>query len=657
MATADQRTAPRPGPPAPAPRPAPPAHAQRTVGQGSAHPGPSARAEPEPMTGAQSLVRSLEEADVRVVFGIPGGAILPAYDPLLDSPTVRHVLVRHEQGAGHAAQGYAQATGRVGVCMATSGPGATNLVTAIADAHMDSVPMVAITGQVSSAAIGTDAFQEADIVGMTMPVTKHNFLVTDPAKIPQTIAEAFHIASTGRPGPVLVDIAKDALQARTTFQWPEHLDLPGYRPTTTPHRRQVREAARMLAAAERPVLYVGGGVIKAGASAELAELVELSGAPVVTTLMARGALPDSHPSNLGMPGMHGTVAAVTALQKADLLVTLGARFDDRVTGLLSSFAPDARVVHADVDPAEIGKNRAVDVPIVGDARRVLADLLPALRSEHEEGHRADLSTWWRQLDQLRRDYPLGYTPAEDGSLSPQHVISRLGEIAGPEATYVAGVGQHQMWASQFVRYERPGSWINSGGLGTMGYAVPAAMGAKVGDPDRVVWAVDGDGCFQMTNQELATCALNGIPIKVAIINNSSLGMVRQWQTLFYDGRYSHTDLHTGAAVAMGQRIPDFVKLAEAYGCVGLRCERPEDLDATIEAAMAVTDRPVVVDFVVHRDAMVWPMVAAGVSNDRIEYARGISPVWDRDEETSTEDDDAAAPAGPVAVADATEEGR
>ncbi|MEJ5866386.1 acetolactate synthase large subunit [Pseudokineococcus sp. 5B2Z-1] len=640
MASADQRTAPRPGP-----RPAPPAHAQATVGQAAAGRPAAAAERGEPMTGAQSLVRSLEAAQVEVVFGIPGGAILPAYDPLLDSASVRHVLVRHEQGAGHAAQGYAQATGRVGVCMATSGPGATNLVTAIADAHMDSVPMVAITGQVSSAAIGTDAFQEADIVGMTMPVTKHNFLVTDPDDIPRTIAEAFHIAATGRPGPVLVDVSKDALQARTTFVWPASLDLPGYRPTTTPHRRQVREAAKLLAAAERPVLYVGGGVLKAHAADELAELVELSGAPVVTTLMARGALPDSHPSHLGMPGMHGTVAAVTALQKADLLVALGARFDDRVTGKLSSFAPDAAVVHADVDPAEIGKNRVVDVPIVGDAREVLAELVPALRAEHAEGHRADLTTWWRQLDQLRRTYPLGYAEAEDGSLAPQRVITRLGEIAGPEAIYVSGVGQHQMWAAQFIGYERPGSWINSGGLGTMGFAVPAAMGAKVGDPDRVVWAVDGDGCFQMTNQELATCALNGIPIKVAVINNSSLGMVRQWQTLFYEGRYSNTDLHTGSAVAMGQRIPDFVKLAEAYGCVGLRCERPEDLDATIEAAMAVTDRPVVVDFVVHRDAMVWPMVAAGVSNDEIQYARGVSPEWDRDEETSTEDDAAPTPTG------------
>ena len=591
---------------------------------------------PTPMTGAQSLVRSLEAMGVDVVFGLPGGAILPTYDPLLDSPTVRHVLVRHEQGAGHAAQGYAVATGRVGVCIATSGPGATNLVTAIADAHMDSVPMVAITGQVASAAIGSDAFQEADIVGITLPITKHNYLVTDAADIPRVIAEAFHIASTGRPGPVLVDVTKDAQQAQTTFAWPPVIDLPGYRPVTRPHGKQVREAARMLAAAERPVLYVGGGVLKAGASAELTELVDLSGAPAVTTLMARGALPDSHPANLHMPGMHGNVAAVTALQQADLLVSLGARFDDRVTGLLSSFAPHARIVHADIDPAEISKNRRADVPIVGDAREIIAELVPALRAEHAAGRRADLTAWWRQIDGLRETYPLGYDEPGDGSLSPQRVIQRLGQIAGPETIYTSGVGQHQMWAAQFIRYERPGTWLNSGGLGTMGYAVPAAMGAKVGRPGATVWAIDGDGCFQMTNQELATCALNNIPIKVAVINNSSLGMVRQWQTLFYDGRYSNTDLHTGAAVAMGQRIPDFVKLADAYGCAGLRCERPEDLDATIEAAMAVDDRPVVVDFVVHRDAMVWPMVTAGLSNDEIQYARGITPVWDREDEASPE---------------------
>ena len=609
---------PRPGPPKPA--------GQRQ---------PSAASAAETMTGAQSLVRSLEHAGVEVVFGIPGGAILPAYDPLLDSEQVRHILVRHEQGAGHAAQGYAVATGRVGVCMATSGPGATNLVTPIADAYMDSVPIVAITGQVPSTSIGTDAFQEADIVGITMPVTKHNFLVTDPADIPHTIAEAFHIASTGRPGPVLVDIAKDALQAQTTFVWPDKLDLPGYRPVIRPHGKQVREAARMIATAKRPVLYVGGGVVRSGASVALRRLVDLTGAPVVTTLMARGVLSDTHPQHLGMPGMHGTVAAVTSLQKADLIVSLGARFDDRVTGKLSTFAPGAKVVHADIDPAEISKNRFADVPIVGDAKEVINDLVAAIQHEIDtSGSDLDLTAWWKQLDAIRKTYPLGYTEPEDGSLSPQYVLERLGQIAGPEATFVAGVGQHQMWAAQFIDYQRPNAWLNSGGLGTMGYAVPAAMGAKVGDPDRVVWTVDGDGCFQMTNQELATCSLEGIPIKVAVINNSSLGMVRQWQTLFYDERYSNTDLNTGLGVESHRRIPDFVKLAEAYGCLGLRCERPEDVDAVIEQAMACNDRPVLIDFVVHKDAMVWPMVPAGVSNDDIQVAKGMSPVWDREEESA-----------------------
>ncbi len=621
----------------PGPTPTATASSPVTAAQARESQTPSPRAgQRETMTGAASLVRSLEAMGVDVVFGLPGGAILPTYDPLLDSPTVRHILVRHEQGSGHAAQGYASATGRVGVCLATSGPGATNLVTSIADAHMDSVPMVAITGQVGSAAIGTDAFQEADIVGITMPITKHNYLVTNPDDIPRVIAEAFHIAASGRPGPVLVDVTKDAQQATTTFSWPPTFDLDGYKPTTKPHARQVREAAKLIAAAERPVLYVGGGVIRSGASDALTALVEVSNAPVVTTLMARGALPDSHPNNLGMPGMHGTVAAVTALQKSDLLICLGARFDDRVTGLLSSFAPHAAVIHADIDPAEIGKNRKVDVPIVGDARDTISALVPALKAEHDAGNTADLGQWWRQLDQLRETYPLGYDEPEDGSLSPQHVIQRIGQLSGPDTIYTSGVGQHQMWAAQFIKYEKPGTWLNSGGLGTMGYAVPAAMGAKVGVPGSTVWAIDGDGCFQMTNQELATCALNDIPIKVAVINNSSLGMVRQWQTLFYEGRYSNTDLHTGAAVEMGSRIPDFVKLADAYGCAGLRCERPEDLDATIEAAMAINDRPVVVDFVVHRDAMVWPMVTAGLPNDAIQYARGITPIWDRDESSNPE---------------------
>jgi len=575
------------------------------------------------MTGAKSLITSLESAGVTDIFGIPGGAILPAYDPLMDS-SIRHILVRHEQGAGHAAQGYAAATGRVGVCMATSGPGATNLVTPLADAHMDSVPMVAVTGQVGAAAIGTDAFQEADIRGITMPITKHNFLVTNPADIPRTVAEAFYIASTGRPGPVLVDVAKSALQAMTTFSWPTELHLPGYRPVTRPHSKQIREATRLMLEARKPVLYVGGGVIRAKASRELRALAELTGIPVVTTLMARGAFPDSHAQHLGMPGMHGTVAAVAGLQKSDLIISLGARFDDRVTGNLDSFAPHAKVIHADIDPAEIGKNRHTDVPIVGDCREVINDLLVALRAEADAGHTGDYEGWVSFLAGVKAQYPLGYDKPEDGSLAPQYVLERLGAIVGPEAIYTAGVGQHQMWAAHYVGYEHPNTWINSGGLGTMGYAVPAAMGAKVGMPGSTVWAIDGDGCFQMTNQELATCAINDIPIKVAIINNESLGMVRQWQTLFYNQRYSNTDLHS-------KRIPDFVKLAEAYGCVGLACESPADVDDTIEKAMSIDDQPVVVDFRVHRDAMVWPMVAAGTSNDDIKYARDLAPQFEEDD--------------------------
>jgi acetolactate synthase-1/2/3 large subunit len=567
----------------------------------------------EELTGAQSLVRALGQAGAEVVFGIPGGAILPAYDPLMDADGLRHILVRHEQGAGHAAEGYAQATGRVGVCMATSGPGATNLVTPIADAYMDSVPIVAITGQVPSSAIGTDAFQEADICGITLPITKHNYLVQDARDIPRTIAEAFHIASTGRPGPVLVDIPKDILQSSAAYEWPESLDLPGYRFAGKPHGKQVSQAASLMVSAKRPVLYVGGGVLKARAAAELRVLAELTGIPVVTTLMARGAFPDSHPQHLGMPGMHGTVAAVMALQKADLIVALGARFDDRVTGKLSTFAPGATVVHADIDPAEIGKNRTADVPIVGDAREVIADLVVAVQNETA---RPDIEGWWAELDRYRSHYPLGWTEPEDGSLAPQYVVKRLGEICGPDAVYVSGVGQHQMWASQFISYEHPYTWLNSGGLGTMGYAVPAAMGAKVGRPDALVVAIDGDGCFQMTNQELVTCAVEGIPIKVAVVNNGSLGMVRQWQSLFYGKRYSNTDL---------KYVPDFVKLADAYGCVGLRCDSTADVDATIEKMLSVDDVPCVVDFRVGQDGQVWPMVPAGTSNSEIQYARDMRP--------------------------------
>ena len=570
------------------------------------------------LTGAQSLVKSLEKVGANTVFGIPGGAILPAYDPLYDSEVVRHILVRHEQGAGHAAQGYAMVTGKVGVCMATSGPGATNLVTPIADAYMDSVPLVAITGQVAGPAIGTDAFQEADIRGITMPITKHNFLVTKPADIPEAIASAFHIAGTGRPGPVLVDITKDALQASSAFTWPTQLDLPGYRPVIKPHGKQVREAARLIVESRRPVLYVGGGVLKAHASAELRELADLTGIPVVTTLMALGCIPDSHPQNMGMPGMHGDVAAVGALQRSDLLITLGARFDDRVTGDLTTFAPGAKVIHADIDPAEISKNRYADVPIVGDAKEIIGELTSLLRSG---GRLPDVAEWARFLTDVKRRYPTGYDLPDDGSLSPQHVIKRIGEITGPDAYYASGVGQHQMWAAHFLPWELPGRWLNSGGLGTMGYCVPAAMGAKVGRPDSIVWGIDGDGCFQMTNQELVTCALEGIPIKIAIINNQSLGMVRQWQTLFYQGRYSNTDLKTN-------RIPDFPKLAEAMGCVGLRAEEPDDVDSVIEKALSINDVPVVVEFVVHKDAMVWPMIAGGASNDEIKVARDMAPRWE-----------------------------
>jgi acetolactate synthase-1/2/3 large subunit len=601
--------------PAPAPAPSEPrTHA------------PARSGAPTRATGAQALVYALERVGADVVFGIPGGAVLPAYDPLLDSSAIRHILVRHEQGAGHAATGYAQATGRIGVCMATSGPGATNLVTPLADAYMDSVPIVAITGQVPTNLIGTDGFQEADISGITIPITKHNFLVTKPEDIARTIGEAFHVAGTGRPGPVLVDVAKDAMQAMCDFSWPVPFDLPGYHPVTRPHARQVREAARLIAEARRPVLYVGGGVIKARAAGPLRELAELTGIPVVTTLMARGAFPDQHPQHLGMPGMHGAVAAVGALQRADLIIALGTRFDDRVTGKLETFAPGALIVHADIDPAEISKNRRADVPIVGDCREVITDLITAVRAEQQQGHVPDLTSWRTLLDSWRSTYPRGYDQPGDGSLAPQYVIERIGKIAGPEAVYVAGVGQHQMWAAQFIDYEHPQTWINSGGLGTMGFAVPAAMGAKVGRPDATVWAIDGDGCFQMTNQELATCSLEGIPIKVAIINNGSLGMVRQWQTLFYNERYSNTDLHRDQTKQVaGTRVPDFVKLAEAYGCEGIRCDTAGEVDRTVERAMAINDRPVVIDFIVHRDAMVWPMVAAGTSNDDIKFARGMAP--------------------------------
>jgi acetolactate synthase-1/2/3 large subunit len=588
--------------------------------------------DPNRMTGSGAILASLEKLGVTDVFGLPGGAIMPFYDELMASTTIRHILVRHEQGAGHAAEGYAAASGKVGVAIATSGPGATNLVTAIADAYMDSVPLLAITGQVFSTSMGTDAFQEVDIVGITMPITKHSILVKRAEDVPAALASAYHIASTGRPGPVLVDITKDAQQGPMTFSWPPKLDLPGYRPVTKAHGKQITAAAELMFESQRPVLYVGGGVVRAGAHKELLKLADRTGLPVVTTLMARGAFPDSHPHHLGMPGMHGTVPAVLALQESDLIVALGARFDDRVTGKVAEFAPDAKVVHVDIDPAEIGKIKHADVPIVGDLKDVLPELLDAYESVAKK-NKPDTDEWWVRLNQLKANYPLGYTDdPDDGLLAPQTVIERIGQLSGPEAIYAAGVGQHQMWAAQFIKYERPNAWLNSGGAGTMGYSVPAAMGAKVAQPDRLVWAIDGDGCFQMTNQELATCTINDIPIKVAVINNSSLGMVRQWQSLFYDGRHSFTDLDTGhtGTDTPTRMIPDFVKLAEAYGALGIRVTKPEEIDPAIKLAIETNDRPVVIDFIVSRDAMVWPMVPQGVGNSQVQYARDLAPTWEEE---------------------------
>ncbi|MDR1442467.1 MAG: acetolactate synthase large subunit [Bifidobacteriaceae bacterium] len=577
-------------------------------------------------TGAEAIVKTLEELGVEVIFGIPGGTILPTYDPLYAS-SIRHILVRHEQGAGHAATGYAASSGRVGVCIATSGPGATNLITALADANIDSVPLLAITGQVGAQAIGTDAFQEADIVGATMPLTKHSFLVKDAAEIAPAISAAFHIARSGRPGPVLVDITKSAQNDHAPWRWPVKMDLPGYKPGVVPRPKQIRRAALALRQARRPVILAGGGVVRAGAAARdaLVKLADLSGAPVVITLMGVGALDDSHPANLGMGGMHGSVPAVAALQNADFILAIGSRFDDRLTGDLDTFAPLAEVAHADIDPAEIGKNLRADIPVVGDATEILRGLVEeALAWEI----RPSYSRWWEYLNGLMKNYPPGYAEPSDGRLAPQYVIERLSALAPRDAVFAAGVGQHQMWAQQFIDVSGGRQLLNSGGLGTMGYAVPAAMGAQVANPERQVWAVDGDGCFQMTGQEMVTCALNGIPIKVALINNSSLGMVRQWQTLFYGERYSNTDLHTGSDTAM---IPDFVKLADAYGCAALRCAEPAEVDQAIERAMAINDRPVLIDFQVSRDAQVWPMIAGGASNDTIEYARGLAPVFERDE--------------------------
>jgi acetolactate synthase-1/2/3 large subunit len=560
------------------------------------------------LTGAQALIKSLEMEQVEVMFGLPGGAILPVYDPLIDS-SIRHILVRHEQGAGHMASGYAHATGRPGVAMVTSGPAATNIVTPLCDAYMDSVPIVVVTGQVAYSVIGTDAFQEADTVGITMPITKHNWLVSDAQDIPRVVREAFHVATTGRPGPVLIDLPKDIANAPMEWYWPEKVDLPGYKPNVKGHPKQIKDAARLIQDARQPVIYAGGGIVKAGASRALRELAELTGIPVVTTLMGRGAISDDHPLALGMPGMHGNYTAVTSMQRSDLLVTLGARFDDRVTGKVAAFAPNAKVIHVDIDPAELGKVRRADVPIVGDVRTVIEEIIKAVRAEHSKHERPDLSEWTDQVRQWQADYPLKYTQEEDGPLKPQFVIERLRENTPDDCILASGVGQHQMWASQLWKFKHPNTWINSGGLGTMGYAVPAAIGAKVGRPDRMVWAVDGDGCFQMTAQELVTASAERIPVKIAILNNAYLGMVRQWQELFYEERYSE--------VYLSPDLPDYVKWAEAMGCVGMRVDNADDVVATIEKANAIDDRPVVIDFRTDWREKVYPMVPAGGSNDNI----------------------------------------
>ncbi len=562
------------------------------------------------LTGAQALIKSLEMQGVDVMFGLPGGAILPVYDPIIDSP-IRHILVRHEQGAGHMAEGYAHATGRPGVAMVTSGPAATNIVTPLADAYMDSVPIVVITGQVATGSIGTDAFQEADITGITMSVTKHNWLVTDANDIPDVVAEAFYVATTGRPGPVLIDFPKDVANAQMDWYWPSSVDLPGYKPNPRGHSKMIAAAVKMIFEATRPVFYVGGGVLNARASDVLAELVELTGIPVVTTLMARGAFPDDHPLCLGMPGMHGNYTAVTALQQSDLLIALGSRFDDRVTGKLDGFAPQAKVVHVDIDPAELGKLRRPDVPIVGDCRSVIEDIVRAIKADPDAyQHRADITDWVATLKSWQEKYPLKYEqPSLSGVLKPQYVIEKLRDATPSDTIVVAGVGQHQMWASQYWKFNHPYTWINSGGLGTMGFAIPAAIGAKVGKPDRTVWAIDGDGCFQMTAQELVTASIEQIPIKVALLNNSYLGMVRQWQEMFYGERYSE--------VYLSPDLPDYVKWSEAMGCASFRVENAEEVGPAIEKANEINDRPVVIEFRTDSSEKVFPMVPAGVSNDNI----------------------------------------
>ena len=599
-------------------------------------------ADGEKMTGAQALVRSLEDLGVKDVFGVPGGAILPVYHAINDQTGFRFILARHEQAAGHAAEGYAVATGEVGVCIVTSGPGATNIITAIADANMDSIPMVVITGQVGVDSIGTDAFQEADIVGATYPLSKHSYLVTNAQDVPRVLAEAHYIARSGRPGPVVVDLTKTAQNGEMYYSWPQRMILPGYNPVTEAHGHVLADAARMFQRSFRPVLYVGGGAVRSDAGNEIKALSDLTGAPIVTTLPARGIVPDDDPAVLGMLGMHGTIAATGAVQRSDLLVAIGARFDDRVTGKLEAFAPGARVIHIDIDPAEIGKNRVADVPIVGDVKTVLQALIPQIEQLHKEYGKPDLTTWWKLLDKWVEQYPVAYEEPTDGTLAPQWVVQQLSAEADPNTIWVSGVGQHQMWATQLIEFHHPHQWISSGGLGTMGFGLPAAIGAEIGsqqyfDGKKPVWLIDGDGSFQMTSEELATAFMEGTPIKIALLNNSVYGMVRQWQTIFYEKHYSATILHEEEKTGL-VGVPDFVKLAEAYGCVGLRARTKEEAIECIRKANEINDRPVLIDFHVWKDAMVWPMVAAGDANDNVTYMPGIKPLLNPQGNVSLQDE-------------------
>jgi len=553
------------------------------------------------MTGARALIESLYAEKVDVIFGYPGGVLLPIYDALFDAD-IKHILVRHEQAAAHAADGYARATGKVGVCLATSGPGATNLVTGIANAYMDSVPMVAITGQVPRSMLGNDAFQEADITGITLPITKHNYLVQDVKDLPRIIKEAFHIASTGRPGPVLVDIPKDVTTDELDFKYPDKVDLRGYKPTKAGHRQQIKRAAEAISKAKKPVLYVGGGIIISDASSELLELAETIQAPVTTTLLGKGAFPDTNPLCVGMPGMHGTKYANFAIQECDLLIAVGVRFDDRVTGKIDSFAPNAKIIHIDVDPAEISKNVRVDIPVVGNAKSILK-LLVEFVKENLQGN-VNTKEWNKKWGKWKKEYVLHYVP--DNKLKPQYIIEQISEMY-PDSIIVTEVGQNQMWAAQYFKFTKPRTFISSGGLGTMGYGFPAAMGAKMGQPDKIVFDIAGDGSFQMSSQELATVVQNDIPVIVAILNNGFLGMVRQWQELFFDRRYSHTCIDGSV---------DFVKLAEAYGALGLRVTKPDEVRSALKEAVD-SGRPTIIDFVIEREENVSPMVPAGAAINEI----------------------------------------